>query len=314
MDTDSTHLAPQVQDALAGFVSHLRLGRGLSEHTIRAYTGDVTSLFQRLATVGRQDPAQVELVDLRSWLADLQEEGADRSTLARRTAGIKAFFSWASATGVVARNPASGLRSPRADRRLPPTLETSQAGEVMDAAAIHVDSQDTLSARAAAARDLAILEVLYSSGIRVSELVGLNLSSLDHQRNLLLVLGKGGKERMVPLGGPAVTALRGWLELRHHLAAPEARESMFVGDRGRRIDPRVVRRLVHQALARIPGAPDLGPHGLRHAMATHLLEGGADLRSVQELLGHSSLSTTQLYTHVNTDRLRRAYQQAHPRA
>lgn len=167
---------------------------------------------------------------------------------------------------------------------------------------------------AASRRDLAMLEVLYSSGVRVSELCGVDLGDVDSDRGLLRVLGKGGKERTVPLGGPATRALTAWLELRGLLAAPDAGQAMFVGDRGRRIDPRVVRRRVHRALALVPDAPDLGPHGLRHAMATHLLEGGADLRSVQEILGHASLATTQIYTHVSSERMRRAYQQAHPRA
>ncbi len=180
------------------------------------------------------------------------------------------------------------------------------AEDVADAA-----EGDELASRA---RDQAIVEVLYASGIRVSELCGLDVADLDGQRGLLRVLGKGGKQRTVPLGTPALRALGTWLVHRSRLAGPGAARAMFVGDRGGRIDPRVVRRLVHRALAAAPGAPDLGPHGLRHAMATHLLEGGADLRSVQEMLGHSSLATTQLYTHVSGDRLRKAYQQAHPRA
>jgi integrase/recombinase XerC len=166
-----------------------------------------------------------------------------------------------------------------------------------------------------ALRDVAILETLYATGIRVSELAGLDLDDLDTHRRTLRVLGKGRKERTVPIGGPALRALAVWLNgPRQTLAGPEAGTAVFLGAQGRRIDPRVVRRIVHQALRAVEGAPDLGPHGLRHAMATHLLDGGADLRSVQEMLGHASLATTQIYTHVTDDRLRRAYQQAHPRA
>ncbi len=185
---------------------------------------------------------------------------------------------------------------------------------MLDALARHVDSAGNPTNTAAALRDVAIVEILYSSGIRVSEACGLDLNDVDAARGLLRVFGKGGKERTAPLGSPALAAVDAWLAVRGRLAAPAAGAAIFVGDRGGRIDPRVVRRIVHRALARVPDAPDLGPHGLRHAMATHLLEGGADLRSVQEILGHASLATTQLYTHVTTERLRKAYQQAHPRA
>lgn len=168
---------------------------------------------------------------------------------------------------------------------------------------------------ALALRDAAILEVLYATGVRVAELCGLDLGDVDLERRLVRVLGKGRKERSVPVGLPALRAVSTWLaEGRPRLVTPAAGRAVFLGRRGQRIDPRVVRRVVHQALGRVAGAPDLGPHGLRHAMATHLLEGGADLRSVQEMLGHASLATTQIYTHVSDERLRQAYQQAHPRA
>ncbi len=175
-------------------------------------------------------------------------------------------------------------------------------------------AEDDPVPRARALRDVAIMEVLYASGIRVGELCGLDAASVDADRQVLRVHGKGDKERTVPIGLPAVRALAAWRGVRGLVAVPPAGEALFVGDRGARIDPRVVRRLVHRALARVPDAPDLGPHGLRHAMATHLLEGGADLRSVQEILGHASLATTQIYTHVTNERLRAAYAQAHPRA
>jgi integrase/recombinase XerC len=160
-----------------------------------------------------------------------------------------------------------------------------------------------------------MLELLYASGIRVGELVALDVDDVDRERNLVRVLGKGRKERSVPFGHPAARALDRWLSVgRPGLVTEGAGAALFLGARGRRIDPRAVRTLVHQRIAEVPGAPDIGPHGLRHTAATHLLEGGADLRAVQEMLGHASLATTQLYTHVTSDRLRRAYQQAHPRA
>lgn len=296
------------------FVNHLRLERGLSEHTIRAYTGDLAHLFGHLERTGSGDPADVELADLRTWLANQHATGADRATLQRRAAGVRAFFSWAHRVGKLSHDPAAALRSPRVDRRLPPTLQQDQARQALEVLAAAVEAAEDETARALRCRDLAIVEVLYAAGIRVSELVGIDLEDWDEARVLLRVLGKGGKQRSVPLGAPAVRALTKWLKARALIARPAAGRAVFVGDRGARIDVRVVRRIVHRALAGVPEAPDLGPHGLRHAMATHLLEGGADLRSVQELLGHSSLATTQLYTHVSGDRLRQAYRQAHPRA
>lgn len=314
MTATDESLTPAAREALDAFVEFLRLERGASAHTVRAYAGDVINLLGWLGSVGEGDPDQVQLADLRAWLAHLQASGADRSTMARRAAGVRTFFAWARRTRRVNQDPAAALRSPKVDRRLPPTIEISQAKALLDGAVELADEDAEPEVQAARKRDLAMLEVLYSCGIRVSELVGLDLPDLDFQRGLLRVLGKGGKERTVPLGAPAMRALENWLQVRSLLAAPEAGEAIFVGNRGRRIDQRVVRATVHEALAGVPDAPDLGPHGLRHAMATHLLEGGADLRSVQELLGHSSLATTQLYTHVSGERLRKAYQQAHPRA
>jgi integrase/recombinase XerC len=307
-------LTPEAQVLLGAFAEHLRLERGLSPHTVRAYTGDLTNLFAHLGRVADGDPGEVTLADLRTWLANQHAGGADRATLQRRSAAARTFFAWARRTNRIASDPAQALRSPKVDRRLPPTVEVDQARSLLDGLAARVADAGEPGDVAARRRDLAVVEVLYASGIRVSELCGLDLGDIDDQRGLLRVLGKGGRQRTVPLGGPAVRALGAWLGVRSVLAAPSADQALFVGDRGGRIDPRVVRRLVHRALAMVPDAPDLGPHGLRHAMATHLLEGGADLRSVQEILGHSSLATTQLYTHVSGDRLRRAYQQAHPRA
>lgn len=307
-------LTPRAQVLLGAFAEHLRLERGLSAHTVRAYTGDLTNLFAHLGRIGEGDPGEVTLADLRTWLANLHAGGADRATLQRRSAAARTFFSWARRTDRIASDPAQALRSPKVDRRLPPTVEVDQARSLLDGLAARVTEAGEPGDVASRRRDLAIVEVLYASGIRVSELCGLDLGDIDDQRGLLRVLGKGGKQRTVPLGGPALRALDAWLTVRSVLVTPGAGKALFVGDRGGRIDPRVVRRLVHRALAMVPDAPDLGPHGLRHAMATHLLEGGADLRSVQEILGHSSLATTQLYTHVSGDRLRKAYQQAHPRA
>ena len=221
------------------------------------------------------------------------------------------FFAWAQQTGLVETNPATGLRSPSLTRSLPPTLAQADAAAMLaEALAVAADGGGPV-----AARDVAMLELLYATGMRVSELCGLDLGDLDVERQVVRVFGKGRKERTVPVGRPAWRALDTWIKTgRAALATRESGNAVFVGERGARINPRVVRRVVHRALRVVDGAPDLGPHGLRHAMATHLLEGGADLRSVQEMLGHASLATTQIYTHVTDDRLRKAFEQAHPRA
>lgn len=304
----------RLQPALDAWEQHLASERNLSVHTVRAYRGDLDALASHLSERGVTDWGRVTLRGLRGWLASLHDDGAQRTTVARRATAVRMFFAWAHEAGRVASNPAGALRSPKASRTLPPTVDQDAMTAVFDALAVRVDEAQDAVERAMALRDRAIIEVLYSSGLRVSELCGLDDTSIDWQRGLLRVHGKGGKDRATPLGGPASAALTNWLDARALVAGPESGSAVFLGRRGARVDPRVVRRVVHAALEVLPDAPDLGPHGLRHAMATHLLEGGADLRSVQELLGHSSLATTQIYTHVTNERLRQAFEQAHPRA
>lgn len=296
--------------AIDDFIAHLRGGRGLAEHTLMAYRGDLTALEAFIAGSGGGAPTEVTLADLRAWLADQAGRGAAPATLQRRAAAVRGFFAWAVAEGIAATDPAARLRSPKVGRRLPKDLSRAAASDLM----VVAESRQEQLGPARASRDLAMLEVLYGTGIRVGELCALDVSSIDWERSTLRVVGKGNKERVVPLGRPARVALTAWLRIRDDVAAPDAGDALFLGTRGKRIDQRIVRRVVHEALARVPGAPDLGPHGLRHAMATHVLEGGADLRSVQELLGHASVATTQIYTHVTSERLRAAYRQAHPRA
>lgn len=296
------------------WVRHLSAERNLSPNTVRAYAGDLAHLVEYLDRTESGDLAAVDLRTLRRWLAGMHAAGAERATMQRRAAAVRVFFAWAVAAGRVAADPAAGLRSPRVDRKLPATLDAGQARRLLEGLAGQAAALEDPVERGRALRDVAIVELLYSSGIRVAELCGLDAAALDDARGLIRVLGKGDKERTVPVGEPAARAIEAWRRVRDLIAGPQAADALFVGDRGGRIDPRVVRRLVHRALAQLPDAPDLGPHGLRHAMATHLLEGGADLRSVQEMLGHASLATTQIYTHVTTDRLRAAYAQAHPRA
>lgn len=295
---------------LADYRRHLEAERDLSAHSVRAYLTDIGSLLEHARRLGHTQLDTLELRTLRSWLAQQQSLGRSRTTLARRATAARVFTAWLARTGRVPADPGSSLASPRAHRVLPPVLRKDEAEALVHAAADHADDGSPIGLR-----DVAVLELLYATGVRVGELCGLDVDDLDTERHVLRVLGKGRKERTVPYGRPADLALRLWLRRgRPALLAPHSGSALFLGARGGRLDPRTVRTLVHRRIAEVPGAPDIGPHGLRHTAATHLLEGGADLRSVQELLGHASLATTQLYTHVTTDRLRRAYQQAHPRA
>ena len=297
-------------DPVSAFARHLGAERGLSEHTQRAYMGDLRNLMSFERDRGISDLSGVRLSDLRSWLAAQSENGAARSTLARRAASARAFLRWATRTGVIDADPSLRLVAPKRVRSLPGVLRQDEITAVLDVAAVAADDQDAMHLR-----DRAMLELLYATGIRVGELVGLDIDDIDFGSSLVRVMGKGAKERTVPFGGPAATALQGWLTLgRAQVLTAGSGAALFLGRRGGRVDPRQVRAVVHQLLQHVPAAPDVGPHGLRHSAATHLLEGGADLRAVQEMLGHASLATTQIYTHVSVEWLRRSYQQAHPRA
>ncbi|MGH3349612.1 MAG: tyrosine recombinase XerC [Nocardioides sp.] len=295
---------------LGDYERHLSAERGLSDHTVRAYLGDIRSLLDHAGRMGRFEPAEIDLRTLRSWLAKQQTTGRSRTTLARRATAARVFCGWLVRTGRAQVDAGAALGSPKAHRPLPPVLRPDEV-ESLIGAAITAAEDGT----AVGMRDIAVLELLYATGSRVGELVGLDLDDVDYERRVIRVLGKGRKERMVPFGGPAMRALDRWVVRgRPQLVTGSSGPALFLGARGGRLDQRAVRTLVHRRLLDVPGAPDLGPHGLRHSTATHLLEGGADLRSVQELLGHASLATTQIYTHVSSDRLRKAYRQAHPRA
>ncbi|TDZ77197.1 tyrosine recombinase XerC [Mycobacteroides salmoniphilum] len=304
-------MTPQLTAILDEFAEHLALERGRSVHTQRAYRGDLTSLFDHLSAVNPDATlADLSLPVLRSWLGAQARQGAARSTVARRTSAVKIFTAWATRRGLLQTDPAIRLQQPKSRRTLPAVLRQDQAVAAMEAAHSGAEQDDPM-----ALRDRLIVEMLYATGIRVSELCGLDVDDIDRSRKVLRVLGKGDKERTVPFGGPAADALTAWLDRgRAHLANSGSGAAVLLGARGRRIDPRQVRTVVHQTMSAVPGAPDIGPHGLRHSAATHLLEGGADLRVVQELLGHSTLATTQLYTHVTVARLRAVHDQAHPRA
>lgn len=285
---------------------HLELERGRSPHTVRAYAGDVALLLDHAARLGVTEPAQIDLAVLRSWLARLRSLGAARTTMARRGSAARVFTAWGHRRGLLPSDPGVLLATPKGHRPLPDVLQPDEAGRLVDA----IDGQTPVDLR-----DRVALELLYATGIRVSELCGLDVDDVDRARRVVRVLGKGSKERSVPYGGPAETALEAWLTRgRPAWAVPGSGPALLLGARGGRVDPRTVRTVVHRRLADVPGAPDIGPHGLRHSAATHLLEGGADLRSVQELLGHATLATTQIYTHVSVERLRTSYDRAHPRA
>lgn len=300
-----------IDEVLDQFDEYLELQCGRSAHTRRAYRGDLRSLF---AFLDRRLPgagvAGLSLPVLRSWLAEQAGGGAARTTLARRTSAVKTFTAWALRRGLLATDPATRLQLPKARRTLPSVLRQDQALDAMAAATSGAQQNDPL-----ALRDRLIVEMLYATGIRVSELCGLDVDDVDTSRRLLRVLGKGDKQRTVPFGEPAQLALSSWLaDGRPALATADSGPALLLGARGKRLDQRQARTVVHQTVAAVDGAPDIGPHGLRHSAATHLLEGGADLRIVQELLGHSTLATTQLYTHVTVARLRAVHDQAHPRA
>ncbi|MFN2518490.1 MAG: tyrosine recombinase XerC [Jatrophihabitantaceae bacterium] len=287
---------------------YLRLEVNRSPHTVRAYLGDVVGFLNHLARLGGHSIGDAELATLRGWLAIQRDAQVARTTLARRAAALRTFTAWAHRTGRIATDPGQLLASPRPHRSLPPVLRTDEAAAVMEADREGVSS-------AIGRRDRLVVELLYATGIRVAELVGLDIDDVDTGRRVVRVLGKGAKERTVPYGMAAERALEDWLRAgRGELARDGSGEALLLGSRGGRIDPRTVRTIVHHRIAAVPGAPDLGPHGLRHSAATHLLDGGADLRTVQELLGHASLATTQIYTHVSTERLRQTYARAHPRA
>lgn len=358
-DSPRQALPAALNTALAEFSRHLDAERALSRHTIRAYHGDIQSLFEYAWRYGIEEPGALDLTTLRGWLASQHQAGAARATLARRGAAARAFTAFAHRQGWLAADPGPQLGAPKARRVLPQVLRREEMNTVLancEDRALRDFASGQRTAAALAMRDAAVLELLYASAIRVSELCDLDAGGLDQARRTVRVLGKGRKERVVPVGVPAVRALARWEELgRPVLANARSGTALFLGARGGRLDPRTARRIVHarlrdadlaaagaaagaaaaagtldddprtaaagtdgSALEATAAGPrsvrDAGPHAIRHTAATHLLEGGADLRSVQEILGHSSPATTQIYTHVSAERLKASYRQAHPRA
>ena len=296
-------------ELVAKYEEHLALVRNLADNSIRGYVSDLESFLAHIAKLGITEFSELQISHIRSWLANLQSTGLSRATLARRIVSIRAFTYWAASQGWIPSDIGSDLAIPKAHKTLPEVLNHSQTQIVLDAIVAKAGEDPT----PINIRDLAMIEVLYATGIRVSEICGLNLRDIDWERNTLLVLGKGDKERVVPIGLPALAAVKNWLSTgRSEFANANSDDAVFLGSRGKRIDQRTVREVVYDAMEAI--GSHMSPHGLRHTAATHLLEGGADLRTVQEILGHSSLATTQIYTHVSPERLKTAYEQAHPRA
>ena len=296
-------------EVIAKYEEHLIHVRNLADNSIVGYVSDLKSFLAHIEKLGISEFSELKLTHIRSWLANLQSTGATRATLARRIVSMRAFTYWAASQGWISEDIGAQLAIPKPHKTLPDVLNLAQTETVLAAIAAKAGEDPT----PLNIRDLAMIEVLYASGIRVSELCGLNFVDFDTSRNTLQVLGKGNKQRVVPIGIPAVTALENWLKVgRPELANKDSEIAIFIGSRGKRIDQRTVREVVYDAMAAI--GSHMSPHGLRHTAATHLLEGGADLRTVQEILGHASLATTQIYTHVSPKRLQTAYQQAHPRA
>ncbi|MCU1543077.1 MAG: recombinase XerC [Microbacteriaceae bacterium] len=317
---------------LSDFVRYLSVERGFSEHTVRSYRSDLVDLLRFAEEAGVTDSSGIDLELLRGWLWRSSTAGLAKATLARRSATARALTSWLARTGAAPTDSAARLRAPKPDRHLPRVLTRAQMDGILAGLSRRAASGDPI-----AIRDLAIVELLYASALRVSELTGLDVRDVDLGRLTVRVLGKGSKERVVPFGVPAKTALSDWLDARAGLLAgagvarPESAtgtgatphattaqgtgaNAMFLGARGARLGSRAVYRMVAGLLDDVPGGGPAGPHALRHTAATHLLDGGADLRAVQEMLGHASLGTTQIYTHVSTERLKESYAMAHPRA
>lgn len=299
-----------MREAIARYLQHLRVERNASELTIKSYREDLTALADYL-TESRGDicpkPGAINPLELRGYVAALHEAGYAKTTIARRLASMRSFFRFGQREGWTTTNPAKPLRNPRKPRNLPHFLNTEELGRLLQAPA----NSDPLGLR-----DRAILETMYSAGLRVSEVVGLNLSDLDFAAGVVRVRGKGRRERLSPIGSYAIRALERWLP-RRDLSPREvagAESPVFVNKFGCRLTTRSVARMLEKYL-RLTGLDRrTTPHSLRHSFATHLLDAGADIRSVQELLGHKSLVTTQIYTHVSTAALLAAYEKAHPRA
>ncbi len=294
------------------FIDYLRLEKNRSSNTLKTYRTDIESLLEYAESKNLKKIQDLDLLTIRSWIAVQSHNGAAPASLARRTSSVRVFTKWLHETNQTKTDVASRLLTPKVPSTLPKVLAKNQAAKMLNEAS---ELDDELQSPISRMRDHAILELLYASGVRVSEATNLDLEDIDFERLTIKVFGKGRKERVAPFGIPARNALERYLkDSRPKLQNDKSQNALFLGDRGKRIDVRQVRRIVEKAIRRVEDAPDISPHALRHSAATHLLEGGADLRIVQELLGHASLATTQKYTHISVERLKKSFEQAHPRA
>lgn len=289
------------------FADHLATLRGYSANTVKSYHSDVLDLAAFLADKIAKI-SELDLALLRQWLWQVSQREAANSTIARKSAAIRSFTAWCQVEGVIAADPGLRLKSPKSSRHLPKVVSKDSLSEIFEHLKTLADTGDPI-----AIRNRFIFEMLYATGVRVSEICGLDLISVDLDRNIIRVIGKGSKERVVPFGLPAKDALQDYLAVRERFSPEPADKALLLNSKGKRLGVRSVYQLVAELLADTPTGAS-GPHTLRHTAATHLLDGGADLRAVQELLGHASLGTTQIYTHVSVERLREGYKNAHPRA
>ncbi|BAS09481.1 tyrosine recombinase XerC [Arthrobacter sp. Hiyo4] len=303
-------LSRAFEQALADFGRYLTAERARSGHTLRAYLSDLRSLLEYATSEGATALPELELGTLRRWLGAQSQAGISRASLARRSATARSFTTWAMREELIRTDPALRLRAPKAEKSLPGVLQSQQLLRLLDSL-----EEAAADGSPVSVRNRAMVELLYATGLRVGELAALDVDDLNPDRRTLRVVGKGNKERTVPYGVPAAMAVGDWLSrARPFLATGRSGPALFLGARGNRVDQRQVRTVVNALFEALGDTSASGPHALRHTAATHLLDGGADLRAVQEILGHSSLATTQIYTHVSVERLRSSYQQAHPRA
>lgn len=302
-------MAITFERALAAYSRHLESGKGYSANTVKSYLSDIADLRDSLGLTSETQVDELTLEGLRDWLWKVSERGLTKSTIARKSAAARSFSAWLFREGELEADPGLRLRSPKAARTLPKVVSRESLDEIFRQLTDKLDVTNP-----GGYRDLAIVELLYATGARVSEIANLDLSNIDYSRNVVRLMGKGAKERMVPFGLPARDALDDWIRVgRNQLEKPGSSEALFLNSKGSRVGVRQIYALV-AGLLEGTASGAAGPHALRHSAATHLLDGGADLRAVQELLGHASLGTTQIYTHVSIERLRAGYQNAHPRA
>lgn len=291
------------------FATELTVGKGFSQNTVKAYLSDCQDLASFMESKNQTEIADLDLELVRDWLWRVSEKGLTKTTLARKSAAVRAFTAWLHKQGKIESDPGLKLRSPKASRTLPKVVSREAMSEIFNKLEPLATADNP-----SGIQDLLMIELLYGSGIRVSELVGLSLGDIDYGRKILRVTGKGNKQRMVPYSDPAGEALATWIrDGRQQFENEVSQNALLINSRGKRVGVRQVYALVASLLTDT-AVGQAGPHALRHSAATHLLDGGADLRAVQELLGHSSLATTQIYTHVSVDRLKQGYLKAHPRA